>query len=77
MAMLEVRNLGIQFGGLRAVDDFNITIEKGALYGLNSNRKERYWGNKTWRTTGKNWSYAYQLRQVGVIVPPILRTIGK
>ena len=43
----------------------------------NSNRKERYWGNKTWRTTGKNWSYAYQLRQVGVIVPPILRTIGK
>ena len=34
MAMLEVRNLGIQFGGLRAVDDFNITIEKGALYGL-------------------------------------------
>jgi len=34
MAMLEVRNLGIQFGGLRAVDDFNVTIEKGALYGL-------------------------------------------
>lgn len=34
MAMLEVRNLGIQFGGLRAVDDFYITIEKGALYGL-------------------------------------------
>ena len=34
MAMLEVRNLGIQFGGLRAVDDFSITIEKGALYGL-------------------------------------------
>ncbi len=34
MALLEVRNLGIQFGGLRAVDDFNIKIEKGALYGL-------------------------------------------
>lgn len=43
----------------------------------NSNRKERYWGNKTWRTTGKNWSYAFQLRQTGVIVPPILRTIGR
>ena len=34
MAMLEVRNLGISFGGLRAVDDFNVKIEKGCLYGL-------------------------------------------
>ncbi len=34
MAMLEVKNLGISFGGLRAVDDFNVTIEKGTLYGL-------------------------------------------
>ncbi len=34
MALLEVRNLGISFGGLRAVDDFDITIEKGCLYGL-------------------------------------------
>ncbi len=34
MAMLEVKNLGISFGGLRAVDEFNIKIEKGALYGL-------------------------------------------
>ncbi|MCI8576384.1 MAG: ABC transporter ATP-binding protein [Lachnospiraceae bacterium] len=34
MAMLEVKNLGISFGGLKAVDDFNITIEKGQLYGL-------------------------------------------
>ena len=34
MAMLEVKNLSISFGGLRAVDDFNITIEKGCLYGL-------------------------------------------
>ncbi len=33
-AMLEVNNLGISFGGLRAVDDFKITIEKGCLYGL-------------------------------------------
>ena len=33
MALLEVKNLGISFGGLRAVDGFNITIEKGQLYG--------------------------------------------
>lgn len=34
MALLEVKNLGISFGGLRAVDGFNIQIEKGQLYGL-------------------------------------------
>lgn len=34
MALLEVSNLSIQFGGLRAVDDFNLSIEKGQLYGL-------------------------------------------
>lgn len=34
MAMLEVKNLSISFGGLRAVDDFNLTIEEGQLYGL-------------------------------------------
>jgi len=34
MAMLLVKNLGISFGGLRAVDSFSITIEKGELYGL-------------------------------------------
>lgn len=34
MAMLSVKNLGISFGGLRAVDSFSITIEKGELYGL-------------------------------------------
>lgn len=32
--MLEVKNLGISFGGLRAVNEFNMTIEKGELYGL-------------------------------------------
>lgn len=32
--MLEVRNLSIQFGGLRAVDGLNMKIEKGSLYGL-------------------------------------------
>ena len=34
MALLEVKNLGISFGGLRAVDEFSVTIEKGELYGL-------------------------------------------
>ena len=29
MAMLEVKNLGISFGGLRAVDGLDMTIEKG------------------------------------------------
>lgn len=34
MTILETKNLGISFGGLRAVDDFNIEIQKGELYGL-------------------------------------------
>ena len=34
MALLEVKELNIAFGGLKAVDRFNITIEKGELYGL-------------------------------------------
>ena len=34
MALLEVKNLGISFGGLRAVDGLNLRIEKGTLYGL-------------------------------------------
>lgn len=34
MGLLEVKNLGISFGGLRAVNSFNITVEKGELYGL-------------------------------------------
>lgn len=34
MAILEIRNLGISFGGLRAVDDFNVEVKKGCLYGL-------------------------------------------
>ena len=32
--MLEVENLSISFGGLKAVDGFHISIEKGQLYGL-------------------------------------------
>ncbi len=34
MALLEANGLGISFGGLRAVDDFNLKIEQGELYGL-------------------------------------------
>ena len=34
MALLEVKNLGISFGGLRAVDRFEVEIKKGQLYGL-------------------------------------------
>ena len=34
MALLEVKNLGISFGGLRAVDGFSVSIEQGQLYGL-------------------------------------------
>ena len=34
MALLDVKHLSISFGGLHAVDDFHISIEKGMLYGL-------------------------------------------
>ena len=34
MVLLDVKNLGISFGGLRAVDQFEIQIKKGQLYGL-------------------------------------------
>ena len=34
MEMLSVKNIGISFGGLQAVDSFSITINKGELYGL-------------------------------------------
>lgn len=32
--MLEIKNLGISFGGLRAVDEFEVSIKEGELYGL-------------------------------------------
>lgn len=41
MALLEVKNLGISFGGLRAVDSFNISIEKGQLYGTDRAERRR------------------------------------
>lgn len=34
MALLEVKNLSISFGGLKAVDNFHVEIKKGQLYGL-------------------------------------------
>lgn len=34
MAMLSVKALGISFGGLKAVDQFHVEIEKNELYGL-------------------------------------------
>jgi branched-chain amino acid transport system ATP-binding protein len=34
MPLLQVNNLSISFGGLRAVDGFGITVEKEQLYGL-------------------------------------------
>lgn len=34
MAVLETKKLSISFGGLKAVDNFNLKIEKGQLYGL-------------------------------------------
>ena len=34
MALLEVTNLGIAFGGLQAVSQLDMKIEKGHLYGL-------------------------------------------
>ena len=32
--VLDVKNLGISFGGLRAVNDFSVSIKKEQLYGL-------------------------------------------
>ena len=32
--LLDVQNLGISFGGLRAVNNFSINIKKEQLYGL-------------------------------------------
>ncbi len=34
MPLLEIINCGIHFGGLAAVDEFNLTVEKGELIGL-------------------------------------------
>ena len=45
MSMLKITNLGISFGGLRAVDDFNIEIEKGeALRPYRTQRRRKNHG---------------------------------
>ena len=41
----------------------------------NCNRKEEYYGPKSYRTSGKNWSYVYQFHQTGVTVAPIVRVL--
>lgn len=33
-AILNAMDIGINFGGLKAVDEFNITVDKGELVGL-------------------------------------------
>ena len=38
----------------------------------NCNPQELYFGPKTWRTEGNEWSYEYQLRPVGVLTTPKL-----
>jgi branched-chain amino acid transport system ATP-binding protein len=34
MSLLTVRNMSKRFGGLTAVDDVSITVNKGEIYGL-------------------------------------------
>lgn len=34
MSVLEIKDLGIEFGGLKAVQNFNLKIEKNQIYGL-------------------------------------------
>ena len=34
MSLLEARKVSLQFGGLKALSDFNFTLDKGQLVGL-------------------------------------------
>ena len=34
MALLDIQNVSKRFGGLQAVDQVDLTIEKGQIYGL-------------------------------------------
>ena len=34
MALLDIKNVSKHFGGLKAVDQLDLTIEKGQIYGL-------------------------------------------
>ena len=51
---VEVNNLSIQFGGLHAVDNFHMKIEKGELYGL----------------IGPNWMERLFTSNIAIIKPP-------
>ena len=57
MAMLEVTSLGISFGGLRAVDELSMKIEKGGLVGLIG-------PNGAGKTTAFNMLYAMNFSTV-------------
>ena len=43
MALLEVKNLSISFGGLKAVDDFHVADRKRTA--VRSDRSKRCWKN--------------------------------
>jgi branched-chain amino acid transport system ATP-binding protein len=34
MSILEIKNLSIEFGGLKAVDDFNLSLEEGEIIAI-------------------------------------------
>ncbi len=38
----------------------------------NCNPFEAYWGPKTWRTKDGLWTYSYRLKEVGILVEPVL-----
>lgn len=41
----------------------------------NTDPFEAYWGPKTWRTSGQNWSYSYQLKSFGILMEPVMEVI--
>ena len=38
----------------------------------NSCKEENYFGPNSWRSKGEEWSYAYQLRETGIVATPFL-----
>lgn len=43
----------------------------------NCSRTESYFGPKTWRTQGKDWSYGYRLHTCGVLKAPEIKIISR
>lgn len=70
MALLEVKNLGISFGGLRAVDNLNMNIEEGSLVGLIG-------PNGAGKTTAFNLLTGVYLPTDGTIVLDGVSLVGK